>query len=183
MCLPAKSLHSCLTLCNGHLWTVACQAPLSVGFSRQEYWSGVGCHAFLKGIFQIQGSNLSLLWLMHCRWIIYCWSTREAQFLEIYISVEFSRSVVSSSLQPHGLQHARLPCPSPTPRASSNPCPSSQWCHPTISISVVPFSSCLQSFPASGSFQWVSSSHQVAKVLELQLQHQSFWWIFRTNFL
>ena len=55
-------------------------------------------------------------------------------------------------LRPHGLQHARLPCPSPTPRAYSNSCPSSQWCHPTISSSVVPFSSCLQSFPASGSF-------------------------------
>jgi len=60
---------------------------------------------------------------------------------------------MSTSLQPHGLQHARLPCPSPTPGASSNSCPLSRWCHPTISSSVVPFSSCLQSFPASGSFQ------------------------------
>ena len=67
-------------------------------------------------------------------------------------SVQFSRSVVSNSLPPHGLQHTRLPCPSPTPGAYSNSCPSSQWCHPTISSSVVPFSSCLQSFPASGSF-------------------------------
>ena len=83
----------------------------------------------------------------------------------------------------HGLQHARLPCPSPTPWAYSNSCPSSQWCHPTISSSVVPFSSCLQSFPASGSFPWVNSSHQVAKVLEFQPQHQSFQWIFRTDFL
>ena len=64
----------------------------------------------------------------------------------------FSRSVMSNSLQPHGLQHARLPCPSPSPRACSNSCPLSRWCHPTISSSVVPFSSCLQSFPASGSF-------------------------------
>ena len=63
----------------------------------------------------------------------------------------FSRSVMSNSLQPQGLQHARIPCPSPTPEAYSNSCPSSQWCHPTISSSVVPFSS-LQSFPASGSF-------------------------------
>ena len=60
---------------------------------------------------------------------------------------------MSNSLRPHGLQHIRLPCPSPTPRAYSNSCPSSHWCHPTISSSVVPFSSCLQSFPASGSFQ------------------------------
>ena len=59
---------------------------------------------------------------------------------------------MSDSLRPHGLQHARLPCPSPTPRVYSNSCPSSWWCHPTISSSVVPFSSCLQSFPASGSF-------------------------------
>ena len=67
-------------------------------------------------------------------------------------SVQFSRSVISNSLQHHGLQHARLPCPSPIPGACSNSCPSSQWCHPTISSSVVPFSSCPQSFPASGSF-------------------------------
>ena len=67
-------------------------------------------------------------------------------------SVQFSCSVMSDSLQPHGLQHARLPCPSPTPGAYSNSCPSHWWCHPTISSSVVPFSSCLQSFPASGSF-------------------------------
>ena len=68
-------------------------------------------------------------------------------------SLQLSRSVMSDSLQPHGLQHARLPCPSPTPRAYSNSCPSSQWCHPTISSSVIPFFSYLQSFPASGSFQ------------------------------
>ena len=67
-------------------------------------------------------------------------------------SVQFSHSVVSDSLRPHGLQHARPPYPSPTPRACSNSCPSSQWCHPIISSSVIPFSSCLQSFPASGSF-------------------------------
>ena len=59
---------------------------------------------------------------------------------------------MSDSLQPHGLQHARLPCPSPIPEACSNSCSSSRWCHPTLSSSVVPFSSCLQSFPASGSF-------------------------------
>ena len=59
---------------------------------------------------------------------------------------------MSDSLWPHGLQHARLPCPSPTPGACSNSCPLNRWCHPTISSSVVPFSSCLQSFPASGSF-------------------------------
>ena len=67
-------------------------------------------------------------------------------------SVQFGRSVVSDSLQPHGLQHARPPCPSPTPGVYSNSCLLSHFCHPTISSSVVRFSSCLQSFPASGSF-------------------------------
>ena len=68
-------------------------------------------------------------------------------------SVQFSRSVMSNSLRPLGLQRARHPCPSPTPGVHPNPCPLSRWCHPTISSSVVPFSSCPQSFPASGSFQ------------------------------
>ena len=71
----------------------------------------------------------------------------------ILSSVQFSPSVVSDSLQPHEPQHTRPPCPSPTPGVHPNSCPSSQWCHPTISSSVVPFSSCLQFFPASGSFQ------------------------------
>ena len=69
------------------------------------------------------------------------------------VSVQFSHSVVSDSLPPHEPQHTRLPYPSPTPGADSSSCPSSWWCHPTISSSVVPFSSCLQSLPASGSFQ------------------------------
>ena len=68
-------------------------------------------------------------------------------------SVQFSCSDMSDSMWPHGLQHARPPCPSPTPRVYSNSCPLNRWCHPTISSSVFPFSSCLQSFPASGSFQ------------------------------
>ena len=67
-------------------------------------------------------------------------------------SVQFSLSVISDSLQPHEPQHTRPPCPSPTPRVYLNLCPLSQWCHPTISSSVIPFSSCPQSFPASGSF-------------------------------
>ena len=74
---------------------------------------------------------------------------------------------MSDSLWPHGLQHARLPCTSPTPGAYSNSCPSSQWCHPTISSSVVPFSSCLQFFPGSGSFppsQFLASGGQSIEV-------------------
>ena len=70
-----------------------------------------------------------------------------------FISVQFSRSVVSDSLRPHEPQHSWNPCPSPTPRVHPNPCPLSQWCHPTILSSVIPFSSCPQSFPPSGSFQ------------------------------
>ena len=94
-------------------------------------------------------------------------------------SVQFSHSVMFDSLRPHGLQHTRLPCPSPTPRADWNSYPSSQWCHPTISSSVIPFSSCLQSFLASGSFLmsqffppggqsiWASAS---APVLSMNIQ-------------
>ena len=74
------------------------------------------------------------------------WTARKVPLL-------FSCSVLSDSLWPHGLQHARIPCPSASPRACSNSCPLSWWCHPTISSSVVPFSSCLQSFSSSGSFQ------------------------------
>ena len=83
----------------------------------------------------------------------------------------------SHTCDPHGLQHARCPCSPPTPGVYSNSCPLSWWCHPTISSSVIPFSSHLQSFPASGSL------HQVAKVLEFQLQYQSFQWILRTIYL
>ena len=85
-------------------------------------------------------------------------------------SVLFSHSVVSNSWRPHGLQQARLPCPSPTPPACSNSCPTSQWGHPTISSSVVPFSSCLQSLPVSGSFpvsQFFTSGSQSIGVLTL----------------
>ena len=89
----------------------------------------------------------------------------------------FSHSVISDSLWPHGLQHARLPCPSPIPRACSNSCPSSQWCHPAISSSIIPFSSHLQYFPASGSFPtsqlFASGGHSIAasaSVLPMNIQ-------------
>ena len=75
------------------------------------------------------------------------------KMVDYFSSVQFSRSVVSNSLWPHGPQQTRPPCPSPAPGVYSNSCPLSQWCHPTISSSVIPFSSCLQFFPASGSFQ------------------------------
>ena len=102
-----------------------------------------------------------------------------------FSSVQSSRSVVSDSLRPHGPQHARPPCPSPTARVYSNSCPLSQWCHPTISSSVIPFSH-LQSFPASRSFQ-ISLFKSVLYIrwpsIGFQLQHQSFQWIFRTDLL
>ena len=90
------------------------------------------------------------------------------------LSVQFSSLVMSDYLRPHELQHARPPCLSPTPGVHSNSRPLSWWCYPAISSSVVPFSSCPQSLQASGSFQSVSSLHEVAKVLEFQLQHHSF---------
>ena len=102
--------------------------------------------------------------------------------IRIFSSVQFSPLVVSDSMLPHGQQHARLPCLS-TPGACSNSCPLSWWCYPTVSSSVIPYSIHLQSFLASGAFPSVSSSHQVAKVLELQLHHQSFQWIFRTDLI
>ena len=100
----------------------------------------------------------------------------------VYGSVQFSRSVVSDSLRPHESQHARPPCPSQTPGVYSNSCPSSQWCLPTISSSVVPFVSCLQSFPASGSFQmsqffpsggWIIGVIASASVLPMNIQDWS----------
>ena len=96
--------------------------------------------------------------------------------LYTFSSIQLSSSVVYDSLWPHGLQHARLPCPSPTPRSYSNSCPSCWWCHPIIS-SVFPFSSCLWSFPASGSFpmsQFLTSGGQntgvSASVLLMNIQ-------------
>ena len=86
-------------------------------------------------------SVVSMSWLL---WKVLLWT---------FSSLQFRCSVVSDSLRPHGLQHTRPPCPSPAPGAYSNSCPLSPWCHPTFSSSVVPFSSRLQSFPASGSFQ------------------------------
>ena len=99
-------------------------------------------------------------------------------------SVQCSHSVVLDTLQLHEPQHARPPCPLPTPRTCSDSCPSSQWCHPIISSSVVPFSSCLQSFPASGSFpmsQFFASGGQSmgvsasASVLPMNIQDWFPW--------
>ena len=90
---------------------------------------------------------------------------------------------MSDPLWPHGLQQARPPCPSPTPGVHPNPCPLNWWCHWITSSSVVPFSSCLQSFPASGYFPVSQFFTLGGQVLELQLQHQSLLWTLRTDLL
>ena len=96
-----------------------------------------------------------------CRVFLFYWETvhryKKEHVLTPISSVQFSHSVVFDSLWPHGLQHTRSPCPSPAPRVYPNSCPLSQWCHTTISSSVVPFSSCLWSFPALGSSQMSQS--------------------------
>ena len=134
--------------------TVAHQAPPPMEFSRQEYWSGLPfpipgdlpnpgirpvslASPVLTGEFFTNGAT----------WEVHSWLNDI-----VLVSVQFSHSVMSDSLQNHRLQHARLPCPSPISRACLNSCPLSQWCHPTISSTVIPFPSCHRSFPASGSF-------------------------------
>ena len=114
--------------------------------------TGAGCHALLQRDLPNPGIKPASL--------ISCVSQKGSLPLvppgkphTIISSVQFSHSVVSDSLRPHWLQHARFPCPSPTPKAYSNSCPSCWWCHATISSSVFPFPCLLQSFPASGSFQ------------------------------
>ena len=89
--------------------------------------------------------------MVSCTYVYHVWFIHSSLGL-LFSSVQFSHSVVSDSLRPHESQHTRPPCPSPTPGIHANPCLSSRWCHPTISSSVIPFSSRPQSFPASGSF-------------------------------
>ena len=112
-------------------WTVAARLLCPWDFPGKN--TGVGCQSLLQEIFPNQGSNPSSL---HCQ----------------FSSIQFSNSVVSDSLLPHESQYARPPCPLPTLGVHSNSCPSSWWCHPAISSSVVPFFSCPQFLPASGSF-------------------------------
>ena len=109
-------------------------------------------------------------------WVLTLWKTHARNWRRVQLSF----SVLSDSLWPHGLQYARPPCPSPSPGACSNSCPLSQWCHPTILSSFVPFSSCLQSFSASGSFpmnQFFATGGQsirasaLASVLSMNVQH------------
>ena len=161
--------------------------------------TGVGCHLLLQSIFLIQGLNPSLLHCRQILLTVIIQlgfqrkqgyiPTKPIRACTLFYQfglcnhsgaaggvitknthLLFSRSVMSNSLWPHGVQRTRLPCPWPTPRVYSNSCPLIQWCHPAISSSVVPFSSCLQPFPESESFtmsQFFVSGGQ--KVLEFQL--------------
>ena len=122
----------------------------------QRFWFftieiNVCCRLIIYGLYYVEVGSFYAHFLksFNHKWVL----NFVKVFFCIYWDYQFSCSVISDSLWPHRLQHARLPCPSPTPEAYSNSCPLSRWCHPTISSSVVPFSSHLQSFPASGSFQ------------------------------
>ena len=159
-------------ICYGHvqlfeiLQTMALQAPLSMGFSRQEYWSGLPCPPpgeSSRSRDWTWVSNISCIG----RLVLYC--QHHLQSPQKMPLLLFSLSVVSDSLPPHGLQHARLPSPSSSPGACSNSCPLSQWCHLTIFSSVVPSPPVFSLSQHQGLFQWVISLHQVAKVLELHL--------------
>ena len=120
-----------------------------------------------------------------------CQTKTQCSQINKYLSVQFSRSVMSDSLRPHESQYARPPCPSPTPGVHSNSHPSSQWCHPAISSSIIPFSSCPQSLPASGSFpmsqllEWGGQSIGVSASASVLLMNTQDWsplgwtgWIF-----
>ena len=143
-------------------------------FSRQEYWSELQCPP--PGDLPDPGIEPASLTSPALAGRFF---TTSATW-EAWNLVQFSHSVVSDSLWPHALQHTRPPCPSPTPGVYPNSCPSSWWCHPTISSSVVPFS-CPQSFPASGYFQMSQPFTSGGQLLEFQLQHQSFQWTPRTD--
>jgi len=210
MISESEVAQSCLTLWN--LWTVAHQAPLSMGFSRQEYWSGLPFPSPLKILSvprkKIHLNNCQTLFCYNTDWYFLFsrhfptmpmgpWHGLSTYFMHIlsdpsggilgggqevepkpefgcWLAMDYPEAhlplptvvVVVQSLSrvwlfgPHGLQHSRLLCPSPSLGICSNSCPLSQWCHPTISSSVAPLSSCPQSFPASGSFpmSWLFES-------------------------
>ena len=145
-------VHVCMLNCISHVWLFAILWTIAhQGFSRQEYWRMLPCPPpgdLSNPVIQLNSPALQAdsLLLSHHR-------------SSLVIAIVQSLSCVSNSLRPHGLQHTRLPCSSPSPRACSNSCPLSWWCHPIISFSVILFS-CLQSFPASGSFpmSWLFAS-------------------------
>ena len=139
-------------------------------------------------VLSVSSTNINVTYFTNCSvlWVTCSLHLLPSLFpliLKLPIQFQFSQSVVSDSLQPHELQHARPPCPSPTPGACSNSCPLSWWCHLTTSSFVILSHPAFNLSQHQGLFQWVSSLYQVAEVLELQLQHQSFQWLLRTDFL
>ena len=153
MCVCAKSLQSCLTLCNPMDCSPQGSSIHGVLQMRILKWVGM---PFLGG--SSSPRDWTYVYLVSCTgrqvitsvtWEAQC---RTSWYNKIFSSVQFSCSVVSDSLRPHELQHARPPCPSPTPGVHPDPCPLSRWCHPAISSSVIPFSFCPQTLPALGSF-------------------------------
>ena len=149
-------------------------------------WTKVGCSKTLQNLEELKTLFQFLTFYPH--WLLSTWTDLSPNWRRVRLGTEISCrwGLVPQSCpalcDPQGLQHPRLPCPSLTPRVWSTSCPLSQRCHPTISSSAIPFSSCPQSFQHHSFFQWAGSSHQVAKVLKLQLQHQSSQWIFRVDF-
>ena len=139
LCPPAQLLQSCPTP-----WTVACQAPLSMVFSRQEYWSGLP----FPTPEDLPNSGIEPVSPVALAMQVYSLLLSQSSH---YFSQFSSVTQSCLTLRPHESQHARPPCPPPTPRVHPNSCPSSRSCHPAISSSVVPFSH-LQSFPELGSF-------------------------------
>ena len=128
-------------------------------YFQSNYHVSVPCIVLIKKFTQFSVKRCifhihqELYWTMYSLTEWTFWQTQYInQWVYVFSSVQFSHSVVSDTLRPHGPQHARPPCPSPTPGVHSNSCPSSRWCHPAISSSIVPFSSCPQSLPASESF-------------------------------
>ena len=147
---------------------------ISVAFSVGQFMSRI---PFILTYFKINFCRYLAFWLLD--FILKKTSSHSLPFLHQFSSVQFSRSVVSNSFRPHELQHARPPCPSPTPGVHPDSCSSNQWCYPTISPSVIPFSSCLQSFPTAVSFpmsQFFASGGQStgasasASVLSMNIQ-------------
>ena len=161
--------------CPGKAYTAILLSMLTIiDHSPPFCWTGMNWHRILGSHYQLIWASILLENKLPC-----------SQHSKVIQEKTESDSVqfVSDFLRLHGLQHARSPCPSPTPGVYSDSCPMSQWCHPTISSSVIPFSSHLNLSQHQGLFHGISSSHQVAELLEFQLQHQSFQWMLRTDFL
>ena len=142
-----------------------------------DYWASYGLYLLMWNMERMTSHPQC-----HCKVLWKVFKPREEASVQLSSVVQSCPTLcMSNSLQPHGLQHTRPPCPSPTPGVYPNSCPLSRWCHPTISSSVVPFSACLQSFPASGSFPvshfFASYGHSIgvwasASVLPMNIQDQ-----------